>query len=121
MSDFLDNGMQEINIMPDENIMKLEIEFKRIMMKSFEIFENENFRFTSEKRRTINLAVMDSICYFINTQSDEFIDNHKTKIRENMKELLSKSAYIDAVSKSTGGEEKIKTRFSLAKEILSKI
>lgn len=121
MSDFLDNGMQEINTMPDENINNLEVKFKRLMVKSFEIFEKNNFRIISETRRTINLAVMDSVCNFIHTQSDEFIDNNKTKIRQNMEELLNNSIYIDAVSKSTGGEEKLKTRFSLAKAILSKI
>ena len=107
--------------MSNKEIGDLEIIFERLMRKSFELFGENNFRLIAEHKSTINLSIMDSICYFIDKKPNALLEIYKEQIKKNYEELLINTEYLDAVRLATSSKEKVKTRFHLANKILSKI
>lgn len=121
ISDFLDRSMDRINKMPEQEIEFYEQGFERIMKRSFQIFSINNFRLKKQdgSRTAINLAVMDSVCHFIHSVSDEFLTSNKTRIQENYNTLQENSDYSKVTKQATGDKKNVTERFHLAKQILS--
>jgi Protein of unknown function DUF262 len=120
MSSFVENSMRDINKLSDTQIEKLEIEFERTIKWSYTIFNNKNFRIpTPQTRGVINMAVMESIFYFLSNQTDEFLTKNQHSIRTNFFEhLVPNKDYIDAVQSATGDKRRVFSRFHLANTIL---
>jgi uncharacterized protein with ParB-like and HNH nuclease domain len=119
MSIFVENAMRKINLMDSTEIEKLKTEFKRVMSLTFEFFGDKNFRLPSKQTRgKINIAVLESVCYFFSANNDLFLKNNKRKIKSNFKKLLKNPSYLDAVRSSTGGKTSVIKRFKVAQEIL---
>ncbi len=122
ISDFLENGMKHLNTKAtEEEIETLKNNFNRIMKWSYEIFGKEAFRLPTQnnKKTPINLAILDSVCYFLHTTEDTFLQANKITIQTNFDALCKKLAYIDAIGLATSDKEKVKKRFNLTKEFLS--
>lgn len=122
MSNFLEKGMRQLNKTEDNKIEELKIRFEKIIRLSYSIFGENNFRLKyKEKSTRINLSIMDSVCYFLDTTDENFIKKNKEKIEDNYKTLVNDNHYIQAVTLATSSKEKVQERFSLAKTILSNV
>jgi hypothetical protein len=122
MSNFLEMGMRELNKTDDKNIDDLRNRFEKVMKLSYLIFEDNNFSLqANEKYKRVNLSIMDSVCYFLDSTEESFIVKNKEKIKQNYLILINNSDYIKAVTLGTGSSEKVQERFYLAKTILSNV
>ncbi|MCK5719890.1 MAG: DUF262 domain-containing protein [Thiomargarita sp.] len=122
MSLFVEKAMRNINLMTDVEIDKLKTDFKRVMILTFKFFGKNNFRLPSNKTRgKINIAVLESICYFFSIQSDSFLNENKGTIQSNFNKLLQHGTYLDAVQSSTSSKAKVKTRFVQVQNILRNV
>ena len=120
MSGFIEAAMKKVNQMNDEDIERMKTDFKRVMTMSYAIWGNKNFRIpTDYTRGTINTAVLESVCNYLSTKSDDFITRNKKVIKNNFEKLLANSIYYDAVTRSTGSKQKVLDRFSIAHDILN--
>lgn len=119
MSEYVENAMKRINFMTDGEIENIKLDFEKVMVWSFKIWDRKNFRIPTEHTRgTINTAILETICNFISYQSDVFLEKNKNTIRKNYKNLLNNEVYYEAVTKSTGNKSKVLDRFSLVHQIL---
>jgi uncharacterized protein with ParB-like and HNH nuclease domain len=122
MDEFLEKAMKRINRMSELEIGKLESNFNRVMTMSYDFFKEHNFRFpTSNGRGRINIAIMETVYNFFATTTDEFLKANKNKIIKNYNVLLMDIEYMQSVRYSTGTTSKVKSRFTLAKQILGKL
>jgi len=120
MSAFLENTMKQINLMSDEDINLLEIDFERVMKQTTHFFEENNFRIPNKGAR-INIALMESVSYFFSNNNDVFLDKNKLKIIKNYYSLFDDNEYVNAIKTSTGNKQHVFTRFDKVTQILGKI
>jgi hypothetical protein len=122
MDDFLGRTMRRINGMDASQLDNLKKDFLRSMKLTFDLFEYRNFRLPTEfSRGRINIAMIESISFFVSNQSDKFLISNQETIKKNYNELLGNTEYIESVRFSTGSTSKVKTRFEKASSILSTI
>ena len=128
LSPFLERTMEAINEYTDTQIAGLKEDFVRVMDFACFLFEEYNFRIpvrdnenNIKGKGAINVSVLESVCYAISECSDEFLLENRNKIMKNYFVLTQDTDYLDAVKNSTGNTAKVKRRFQIAKEILTKI
>ncbi|WP_027404467.1 DUF262 domain-containing protein [Aphanizomenon flos-aquae] len=122
LSDFVENAMKKINLMPNEEIDALKNDFKRVMDLTFEFFGNKNFRLPAGKSRgRINIAIFESVSYFFSRNNNKFLEDNKKSIQDNFDKLLENPEYIDAVKYATNSKKKVIIRFNLAQQILGNV
>ncbi len=120
MSEYVETAMKRINKAEEETIQLMKTDFKRVMDWSFTIWDRENFRIPTEQTRgTINTAILESVCNYLSSKSDDFLTINKKIIHKNYSTLISNSTYYDSVTTSTGSKAKVLDRFRLAHEILN--
>jgi len=120
MSDFVETAMKRINKMKESMIDEMKSDFIRVMKRSFKIWKNKNFRIPTDLTRgTINTAILESVCNYLSSKEDNFLNINSSIIRENYAKLISNSIYFEAVTKSTGSKAKVLDRFRIANEILN--
>jgi hypothetical protein len=120
MSEYVETAMKRINKLDDSLIDKMKVDFERVMKYTFQIWGNRNFRIPTEQTRgTINTAILESVCNYIASKSDEFLEANASQIEENYFEMIEDSVYNDAVTKSTGNKAKVLDRFKLAHLLLN--
>lgn len=119
LSSFIEKAMKEINMWDDNQIADLSYEFKRVMEWTFEIWGENNFRMPTERTRgTINMAIFETVCYFVSRTSDDFMRKNKKRLKMNYSKLISNPTYNDAVTRSTNSKIRVIDRFNLVEEIL---
>jgi hypothetical protein len=128
LSPFVENAMRRINQMKLDDIERLKIDFLRVMKWAAEIFQEKAFRIpvyhedgSIKLKGFINISILESVCYFLSKYSDEFLQKNAKKIAQNYDELIQNQDYLNAVKISTGNKQKVRSRFELAEQILSKI
>jgi hypothetical protein len=128
LSPFVENAMRSINKMKTEEIERLKTDFLRVMKWAAEIFQEKAFRIpvyhedgSIKLKGFINISILESVCYFFSKYSDEFLQKNAKKIAQNYDELIQNQDYLNAVKISTGNKQKVRSRFELAEQILSKI
>jgi len=121
MSGFLERAMKLINIQGSDKIDQLEKDFIRVMKTTNSFFGKENFRLPKPKARgAVNMAILETVGYFFSTQTDDYLEENRDKIIANYNSLVSDKNYIDAVRNTTGTKKRVKRRFEIAMQILSK-
>jgi uncharacterized protein with ParB-like and HNH nuclease domain len=124
ISGFLEKAMRKINTMPEEEILILKNDFKRVMSLTYEFFGKRNFRIPFPEKTTrgkVNIAVFESVSYFFSQQTDDFLLDNKQRIIENFYTLLKNADYLDAVKQGTSYAKRVITRFDLAQKILGDV
>lgn len=120
MSDFVESAMKQINKAEIIKIHQMKEDFQRVMEWSFKIWEYANFRIPTEYTRgTINTAILETVCNYLSTKSDLFLEANMDAIKNNYSTLLHDEKYLEAVTKSTGNKAKVLDRFRIAHEILN--
>lgn len=120
MSDYVENAMKKINKMEDDQIQEMRDDFELVMLLSIDIWGEGNFRIPTEfTRGTINTAIFETVCHFLSSNSEVFINRNKQVIKENYTLLINHPVYFEAVTKSTGNKNKVLERFRLVHEMLN--
>ena len=120
MSDYVENAMKKINKMDEGQIHEIKVDFEKVMKWSYEIWGDSNFRLpTDYTRGTINTAILESVCNYISSKDNSFLEKNQEIIGENYSTLIHDTVYYEAVTKSTGNKAKVLDRFRLAHEILN--
>jgi hypothetical protein len=121
MSNFIENAMKRINKFSDDKIKEIKDDFEHVMQIAFKIWDRTNFRIpTVSTRGTINTAVLETVCNYLSTNTDEYITKYLQTIKKNYSDLIKDPVYNDAVTKSTGNKTRVISRFRLVFEILNK-
>lgn len=119
LDDFLGRTMRKINRMSPTQVNELKSKFYRVMSKTFDFFGAANFRLPNENSRgRINIAIMESICFFFDLTSDKYLEEHREQIIQKFTELLKNPEYLESVRYATGSEKHVRARFRRALEIL---
>jgi uncharacterized protein with ParB-like and HNH nuclease domain len=119
MSGFVEKAMRKINLMAEPEREELKADFKRVMTLTFEFFAQTNFRLPSNQSGgKINIAILESVCYFFSVKSDSFLKKNKGTIQSNFDKLLKNQHYLEAVRFTTSNRNYVINRFKLAQEIL---
>jgi uncharacterized protein with ParB-like and HNH nuclease domain len=120
MSDYVESAMKKINKKEELAIQEMKDDFKRVMEWSFEIWGVYNFRIpTDQTRGTINTAILESVCNYLSSKDNDFLEANRDTIRDNYTTLINNTTYFEAVTKSTGNKAKVLDRFSIAHEVLN--
>lgn len=120
MSDYVETAMKRINKLDDTRIHKMKIDFERVMKWSYKIWDKANFRIpTDYTRGTINTAILETVCNYLASKKDNFIDSNKNIIHKNYSYLIDDELYLESVTKSTGSKTKVLDRFRIAHDILN--
>lgn len=120
MSDYVELAMKRINRLNENELIKMEIDFKRVMDWSYKIWGHQNFRIPTDfTRGTINTAILESVCKYLSSKEDYFLERNFEIIKQNYRLLIRNINYYEAVTKSTGNKAKVMERFNLACEILN--
>jgi hypothetical protein len=123
MNDFLEDAMKLMNkpnLFSIENQNIIVSNFERVMKYTYDFWGNRNFRIPTEHTRgVVNIAVMESVCYFFARQTDGYLIRNGQLIQQNFDKLLQNASYIQSVRFSTGSLQQVRTRMELAAEILS--
>ncbi len=121
MDYFLVNAMKKMNSMEDSELDSLSKDFERVMKLTYNFFQNKNFRLPTENTRgRINIALLESICYFFSLKSDDFLNKNRETILSNYGQLLRNPKYIDSTRFSTGDKKRVIKRFELVQEMLGR-
>lgn len=119
MSEFLEQAMVKINLMSEEELLKLEELFERVMRCTYDFFGNKNFRLPDPGGRgRVNIALLESVAYFFAHQTDTFLHENKAQIVNNFSKLIEDQEYIDAIRFATGNTKKVVKRMEKVAEIL---
>ncbi|MDM1506453.1 DUF262 domain-containing protein [Myroides odoratimimus] len=121
MSDYVEAAMKRINKFDDDKINMMKEDFEDVMLLSFKIWGNKNFRIPTEQTRgTINTAILESVCNYLSITPKDYIERNIRIIRRNYISLINDLIYFDSVTRSTGNKAKVIDRFRLANIILNK-
>jgi hypothetical protein len=121
MDMFLGDALTRINLMTSNERDELKVDFKRVMVATHNFFGDNNFRLpTITTKGRINIAIMESVCYFFSKTSDQQLNKNKNKIILNYDLLLNNSEYKDSVQFATGDTRRVIRRFDLAQQILGR-
>lgn len=122
MDSFLGEALKRINRMTNTQRDTLRVDFARVMKLTYQFFGDRNFRLpTNFTRGTINIALLEAIGRFFSTHSDQFLHQHKNKIKANYETLLKDKAFLDAIQFSTGDKKRVLKRFEQAEKLLGEI
>jgi hypothetical protein len=123
IDDLLERAMKRLNKMSDYEIASLKMQFHNAMEITFDFFGRNNFRIPVDSwRGRINIAVMETICFFFATNKADFLLKYKQNIIDNFyNKLLIKEEYLAAVKFSTGTPSKVTDRFRYAEQLLSEV
>jgi hypothetical protein len=112
MSDYVELAMKRINGFDDARIDEIKKDFQRVCELSYEIWKEKNFRIpTLATKGFINTAIMETVCNYLSSKSDNYIRNNIDKIRGRYVELIKNSEFIDSATKATGNKAKVLKRF----------
>ena len=120
MDDFLERAMRHINSMDSVSVENLQKQFLEVMKISLNLFGKRNFRLaTASGRGRVNIAILESVYYFLykNLNSPTLLDS--TKLRINFNNLLENDDYRTAIKYSTGSTSHVLNRFRIAYQMLS--
>jgi hypothetical protein len=121
MDAFLNEALRQINLMEPPRIDRLRTDFERVMTLTYDFFGDENFRLpTTTTKGRINIAIMESVCYFFSKQTNSDLIKNRQTIMSNYNELITNQDYRDATQFATGDTRRVIRRFELAQEILGR-
>ena len=120
MSDYLESAMKKINLMNEDKIKEISNDFERVMKWSFKIWGKHNFRIPTDKTKgSINIALLETVCFYISRKDDHFIKKNQLTIKENFTTLIHNNQFTEATTRATGNKANVIERFTLSNIILN--
>jgi len=121
MSSYVEMAMKKINRMNETELKDIKADFERVIKWSYEIWKEKNFRIpTSQTKGTINMAIFETVNYYLSQRDNDFLKRNKSKIKSNYISLYSNKNFYEAVTNSTSNKAKVLDRFRLVFEFLDK-
>lgn len=123
MDSFLALTLKKMNAMNEATLSKLSADFRRSLRNNYEIFGAHCFRkhYRGVLRRSVlNVALFDVFSVLLAKFSEEEAMHLKSAIQKAFFDLMEDVRFVDAISFSTNSTLKVKTRFLLASEALTK-
>jgi hypothetical protein len=118
MSDYIESAMKRINSFDDAKIDKIKEDFQRVFELSYKIWGEKNFRIpTPSNKGYINTAILETVCNYLSSKDDTYIQNNIDRIRERYTELINHSDFVDSITTATGSKAKVMKRFQLVYDI----
>lgn len=129
LDSFMSKAMASINHKTDEDIRKIKHDFKKSMILSKEVFEEEAFRKVYyrpyDRRPPINKALFDAIAVqfaLLNDEERKMVLQKKVVVKNKIYEELHKKDYFfTSVTSSTGDKSRVSFRHEVVKNIISEI
>jgi hypothetical protein len=123
LDDFINLGMEKLE---KTDVKNLENNFKKSLLLSIDIFENDAFRKRTNEndtRHPINKAYFEVITTtFAKLNDDEIgkLKQNKTLLKENLITLMNNKRYFGSLSQGTGTTDSVTIRFSWFNKVLQK-
>lgn len=125
---FLNQGMQAMNKMSDQALVKLEKDFIKSMNAAHKIFGNDAFRKRfqlKDPRSQINKALFEAwavnLSSLTNDEIKQLISQKEYLIDEFVKLMNEDDYFIKSISQGTGDINKVKYRFSIIHGLIEKM
>lgn len=125
IDDFLARNMKFLNIANDIFLSDLEKNFNTAMKKAFYIFEGNAFRinYSSNKKSPINMALFESLGYFLTKLEIEINEQNKKIITEKLKNYIHQDEeFKSSITYTIDSNKSVSKRFEkmdlLLKEIM---
>ncbi|NOV01921.1 DUF262 domain-containing protein [Paenibacillus planticolens] len=129
LENFLNSAMSSLNKKTENELTDLQNKFKKAMINSASIFEDDAFRRrykASDGRKQMNKALFDTWSVnlgLLNDEQCEKVVNNRELIKEKFIELMKDKDFDGAISQGTGDPRRVQYRFSkierLIKEVLA--
>ena len=124
VDEFLRKALKKVNDYSDEDIMRVEQSFLRVMKYCFNIFEKYAFRKYNEswRRGPINKALFESWSYVLSRLTDDELNELVEKRQELLKKfqiMLQNMDYINAIK--SGDQYSVTRRIDMTKSIVKEI
>jgi hypothetical protein len=121
MSDYIELAMKRINGFGDAKIDEIKKDFQRVFELSYKIWKERNFRIpTPSTKGWTNTAILETVCNYLSSKNDTYIQNNIDRIRERYTDLINNPDFVDSVTKATGNKAKVMKRFQLVYDIFDK-
>jgi hypothetical protein len=121
MSDYIESAMKRINSFDDIKIDAIKKDFQRAFELSHKIWGEKNFRIpTSSTKGWINTAILETVCNYLSSKDDDYIQNNIDIIRQRYTELITNPDFVDSATRATGNKAKVMKRFQLVYDIFDR-
>jgi hypothetical protein len=121
MSNYIESAMKRINSFDDARIDKIKNDFQRVFELSYKIWGEKNFRIpTSSAKGFINTAILETVCVYLSSKSDAYVQKNIDRIRERYTDLIHNPDFVDSVTMATGHKAKVMKRFQLVYDIFDR-
>jgi hypothetical protein len=118
IDEFLGKTMQFINQSSQDILDDICTEFDKSMKISFKLRGKDGFRIpSSERKRPINMALMESLSYLYTQIKDSQMDIVKKKIED----LFNEEEFITAITQRVDSSVSVKARFNKMDNILEEL
>ncbi|OQX97235.1 MAG: hypothetical protein B6I20_13095 [Bacteroidetes bacterium 4572_117] len=127
LDSFLNDGMSSLSVKSKAELDKIELDFKKSMKLSYEIFGEDAFRKRykkGERRKPISKAVYDTLSVNFAWLTDEeraVLKSRKGGFKKRLMELFNKKdePFHKSITTATGQKSNVKTRFEAIKRIIN--
>jgi hypothetical protein len=121
MSDYIESAMKKINNFDDAKIDEIKKDFQRVFELSYKIWGDKNFRIpTHSNKGFINTAILETVCNYLSSKNDDYIQKNINRIREQYTELINNPDFLDSVTTATSSKTKVIKRFLLVYDIFDR-
>jgi hypothetical protein len=121
MSDYIELAMKRINGFEDTKIDEIKKDFQRVFELSYKIWKEKNFRIpTHLTKGFINTAILETVCNYLSSKNDAYVQDNIKRIRERYTELINNPEFVDSVTRATSNKAKVMKRFQLVYEIFDR-
>ena len=121
---FLNQAMVALNQMPESDLGRLVIEFKRAMKTAYRLFGRDAFRkryLSGHSRYPLNKALFEvwsvNLSQLNQPDSDRLVDR-RDQVKQAFMNLMNNTEFDRSISQSTGDPARIRTRFSEIEQLI---
>ena len=121
MDEFLANSLRQMNSYNKSQLTELSQGLRRSLTNNFNLFKRHAFRKStvdSTNRSVLNASLWDVLSVTLSKCSEQSVLDHADEIRMRTRKLLQNEAFAAAISISPNDAQKVRTRFSLANQLL---
>ena len=120
IDDFLGKTMEFLNKSSDDLLNNLKYIFYKTMTNSYNILGKDAFRIPNKKKkRPINMALFESLSYFM---SFDIVSKQKKElVKIKINEIFNDATFIESLTNRVDSSKSVEIRFSKMKDILKEL
>ncbi len=125
MDDYLANCLSHMNKIPESDLHRLSMEFRRSLANNVKLFERHAFRkscvYSGGGRSVINASFWDVMSTGLASYSEDVVQAHLEPVREAVRQLLETDEFDTAITYGTSDTKRVRCRFRMAGEKLKEV